>query len=210
MKHCNKYRESFTLIEAVVSAVLIAVVMSAVTMILYGAVSLYRHQHNTGDMTGLERAFTRISADISSCRNFSRYKLYFKGYSHGISSFALGYDIDIENRIYDKYPYIFEYVLRNGILYRRVEQGRAALVKNSRFKEEALLEQIQKIDFYYGRCDKRTKTVHWLRSWTASEQKQELPDVVGVKIVYGPEADMQMYKRIIPAVSEIMDGAGYE
>lgn len=162
--------KAVTLIELLISSVILVVVMLAVYSSFHTGIFGYKNIGETISFYQTARqVLEQINSDLRNSFAYSAKETKFKGSKENISFLALA-DIFTEDKVTEGYAFI-SYRLEGGRLLRTCRRNQESLNEKSEAEPEEMASGVKEIVFNYG-YDNHGQMI-WKDSWGEEEGKEE-------------------------------------
>jgi len=195
----KRSKRTFTLIETIVAAVIIAVICTVLTSVLVGALNVYRITPQNNAKIAVLKVQEIIAHDLKNTGRITNFDVKFSGSAHKAKWYTFVKEYDFKAKSFYVCPAVVEYAIKRGDLYRKIKTNKGALSKTIKAKEEVLLHDVDKMNFYYAYYNKDTKILKWSKSWKAGEGNKQIPVMVGIDIYMEENNDnkQNLYRRVL-------------
>lgn len=190
MYSCLNKGSSLTLIELLVALSIFSLVSMGVYSVFSTAVNTHKRlREYTKLYPQIRITLEEISHDLKNAFSYSKKKSYFQGEEKNISFMSLS---SVWNKMERKNTICYiTYTFENHALKRLKALGRQSLSPKVLGPSEVLIENINDINFYYGKREEENYS--WQRQWA----ENFLPSAVMIEIKVDISGYEEVFKRLI-------------
>lgn len=185
-------KKAFTLLELLISSVILAVVMVSVYAAFYSGTFGYKDIAENIDISqGARRVFNRINIDLQNSFSYSASQSKFSGDDASISFLAI-IDGLSEGEMLTQYGSV-SYKFEDNRLTRLVKKNKDALNPAVDIEPQEMADNIEDLSFAYGYRDAPEKPLEWKEAWDTATA---MPSAVKVKIVFTGRVNYE-FERVV-------------
>lgn len=185
-------KKAFTLLELLVSSVILAVVMAGVYTAFYSGTFGYKDiAENIDTVQGARRVFSRINIDLQNSFSYSQSQSKFSGDETNISFLSLVDGLS-EGEMVAQYSSV-SYKFEDNRITRLVKKDKDALNASVDIEPQEIADGIDELSFSYGYSQGADKPLEWKEAW---DNLTVMPSAVKVRVVFEGKVPQEFERAI--------------
>lgn len=179
----KKLKSTFTLLEVIISSVLIAMLISVVYSVFTGGLFIYNRLTKANQLYHSAKfVLQRVHTDLKNMHPVDFSQMSFLGNATSVEFPTLIDAYSLSRDDFSRHLALVRYEVDNAKLIRTHRLDREILKSESESINEIMLEEVQEIQFSYGYLDAETNEVVWVGAWPDQDTQGILPSLVKIML----------------------------